>query len=74
MTRTVFLGFLLCTAAAALAQPVAITRVTIVDVAGGPPRPDMTVLIDGERSLPSAGAEKWRFPTRLRSSKARASS
>jgi imidazolonepropionase-like amidohydrolase len=48
MTRTVVLGLLLFTAAA-LAQPVAITRVTVIDVAGGPSRPDMTVLIDGER-------------------------
>ena len=48
MTRAALLGFLLCTAAA-LAQPVAITHVTVIDVAGGPSRADMTVLLDGGR-------------------------
>lgn len=33
----------------ALAQPVAITGVTVVDTAGGPSRPGMTVLVEGER-------------------------
>lgn len=33
----------------AIAQPVAITGVTVVDTAGGPSRPGMTIVVDGER-------------------------
>ena len=33
----------------ALAQPVAISGVTVVDTGGGPSRPGMTIVVDGER-------------------------
>jgi imidazolonepropionase-like amidohydrolase len=48
LTRQALLGLLLLTANA-LAQPVAITNVTLIDGTGGPPQPGMTVVVVGER-------------------------
>jgi imidazolonepropionase-like amidohydrolase len=43
------LAVLLLLPALALAQPLAITGVTVIDTTGGAPRPGMTVVIEGER-------------------------
>ena len=47
VSRTVLLALLL-SPLLACAQT-AITNVTVIDATGAPPRPDMTVLISGER-------------------------
>ncbi|HLM67035.1 MAG TPA: amidohydrolase family protein [Longimicrobium sp.] len=52
--------------AAAASATLAITGVTVVDVAGGPSRPDQTVLIDGSRIVSVAPAGAVRVPAGAR--------
>jgi predicted amidohydrolase YtcJ len=49
-------------APAAGAAPLAITNVTVVDVAGGPSRPGQTVLVSGERIVSVGPAAGTRLP------------
>jgi hypothetical protein len=43
-------------------KALAITHVTVIDTAGGPPRPDVTVLIRGDRIAETDKSGKVRVP------------
>jgi len=65
-TRLLALAVLWLLSAAALAQPIAITGVTVIDATGADPRPGMTVLIAGERISAVGKAGEVAVPEKAR--------
>ena len=53
-------------AAAAAASPLAITHVTVIDTTGGPPKSDMTVIVQDRRIVDLGGSDTVHVPAGAR--------